>query len=67
MEGKHYVGQTLNILETKMINDLVWVKVTYNPTIKMGYEDRLAEGWFAKSGAPTGWIGGAEMPIIRCK
>jgi hypothetical protein len=67
VEGKHFAGQTLNILETKLINDQLWVKVTYNPTIKMGYEDRFAEGWFAKSGAPTGWIGGAEMPIIGCK
>jgi hypothetical protein len=67
VEGKHYAGQTLNVLETKLINDQVWVKVTYNATIKMGYEDQFAEGWFAKSGAPTGWIGGAEMPLIRCK
>jgi hypothetical protein len=67
VEGKHYAGQTLNVLETKLINDQVWVKVTYNGTIKMGYEDRFAEGWFAKSGTPTGWIGGAEMPKIQCK
>jgi hypothetical protein len=67
VEGKHFAGQTLNILETKLINDQLWVKVTYNSMIKMGYEDRFAEGWFAKSGAPTGWIGGAEIPLIRCK
>jgi hypothetical protein len=35
--------------------------------VKMGYEDRFAKGWFAKSGESTGWIGGTEMPIIRCK
>jgi hypothetical protein len=67
VEGKHYAGQTLNVLETKMINDQLWVKVTYNATIKGGYEDRFTEGWFAKSGEPTGWIGGDEIPLIRYK
>ena len=52
VEGKHFAGQTLNVLETKLINDQLWVKVTYNATIKGGYEDRFTEGWFAKSGEP---------------
>ena len=66
-EGKHFAGETLKVLGTKMINNQLWVNVTYNLTIKAGYEDKFADGRVTPNGSPTGWIGGAETPKINCK
>jgi hypothetical protein len=67
MEGKHFAGETLKVLGTKMVNDQLWVNVTYNLKIKAGYEDQFADGQVMSSGSPTGWIGGADVPEISCK
>jgi hypothetical protein len=66
-EGKHFAGETLKVLESKMIDDRLWVKVTYTLSVKAGYEDNFADGRVTPSGSPTGWIGGTEIPEINCK
>ncbi len=62
--GKHFAGEYLRVLKTKMVGNQLWVKVTYLYTIKMGYEDRFADAKVTRGGASTGWIGGAESPEI---
>jgi hypothetical protein len=66
-EGKHFQGETLKVLGTKMVGDQLWVNVTYTLSVKAGYEDKFADGRVTPSGSPTGWIGGAETPKINCK
>jgi hypothetical protein len=65
--GKHFAGEYLQVLKTKMVGEQLWVKVTYQYTIKGGYEDRFADGQVTRGGEATGWIGGAESPEIRCR
>ncbi len=65
--GKHFLGENLQVLKTKMVGNQLWVKVKYFYTIKMGYEDRFADGQVTRGGESTGWIGGVEAPEIRCK
>jgi hypothetical protein len=67
VEGKHFAGETLKVLGTKMINNQLWVNVTYTLTVKAGYEDKFADGKVTPNGSPTGWIGGVETPKINCK
>jgi hypothetical protein len=67
VEGKHFAGETLKVLGTKMINNQLWVNVTYTLKVKAGYEDQFADGQVMSSGSPIGWIGGAETPKINCK
>ena len=67
VEGKHFAGETLKVLGTKMVGNQIWVNVTYLLTVKIGYEDQFADGRVTPSGSPTGWIGGADMPKINCK
>ena len=67
VEGKHFAGEMLKVLGTKLINNQLWVNVQYQLKIKAGYEDQFADGQVMSSGLPTGWIGGAEKPIINCK
>jgi hypothetical protein len=67
VEGKHFAGETLKVLGTKMINNQLWVNVTYTLSVKAGYEDKFADGRVTPNGSPTGWIGGAETPKINCK
>jgi hypothetical protein len=66
-EGKHFAGETLKVLGTKMVDNQLWVNVTYTLSVKVGYEDKFADGRVTPSGSPTGWIGGAETPTIDCK
>ena len=65
--GKHFAGENLQVLKTKMVGNQLWVKVKYFYTIKMGYEDRFADGQVTRGGQSTGWIGGVEAPEIRCR
>jgi hypothetical protein len=68
VEGKHFQGEVLSVLGTKMVNNQLWVNVKYNFKIKAGYEDSFADGQVSPSGGETiGWIGGAETPKISCK
>ena len=67
VEGKHFAGETLKVLGTKLINNQLWVHVRYQLKIKTGYEDQFADGQVMSSGLPTGWIGGVETPKINCK
>jgi hypothetical protein len=68
IEGKHFQGEVLSVLGTKMVNNQLWVNVKYNFKIKAGYEDKFADGQVSPSGGETtGWIGGAETPKISCK
>ncbi len=67
LEGKHFAGEILKVLGSKMINNQLWVNVTYTFKIKAGYEDQFADGRVTPSGSPTGWIGGAEVHKINCK
>lgn len=67
VEGKHFAGEVLKVLGTKMINNQLWVNVAYQLKVKAGYEDQFADGRVTPSGLPTGWIGGAETPKINCK
>jgi hypothetical protein len=66
-EGKHFQGENLKVLGTKMVGDQLWVNVTYKLSVKAGYEGKFADGRVTPSGSPTGWIGGAETPKINCK
>jgi galactose mutarotase-like enzyme len=59
-----YSGKHGYSVDVQTDNDGIYVASVTIPNVG---EDRFAEGWFAKSGEPTGWIGGAEIPIIRCK
>jgi hypothetical protein len=67
VEGKHFAGETLKVLGTKIVNNQLWVNVTYTLSVKAGYEDQFADGRVTPNGSPTGWIGGAETPTINCK
>jgi hypothetical protein len=68
VEGKHFAGEVLGVLETKTVNNQLWIRVKYNFKIKAGYEDQFADGQVSPSGgAVIGWIGGAETPKISCK
>jgi hypothetical protein len=67
VEGKHFQGEMLKVLGTKMVGDQLWVNVTYTLSVKAGYEDKFADGKVMSSGSPTGWIGGKETPQINCK
>ena len=67
IESKHFAGETLKVLGTKMVNNQLWINVTYDLKIKAGYEDKFADGRVTPNGSPTGWIGGAEVPKINCK
>lgn len=67
VEGKHFAGEVLKVLGTKVINNQLWVNVKYSLAVKPGYEDQFADGRVTPSGSPTGWIGGTETPEISCK
>ncbi len=67
VEGKHFAGELLKVLGTKMVDNQLWVNVTYSLKVKAGYEGQFADGQVMSSGLPTGWIGGAETPEISCK
>jgi hypothetical protein len=67
VEGRHFEGELLQVLGTKIIDNELWVNVTYKLAIKAGYEDKFADGTVMSSGSPTGWIGGGAMPEINCK
>jgi Bacterial SH3 domain len=67
IQGKHFAGETLQVLGTKTIGTQLWVNVKYNLKVKTGYEDQFADGQVTPSGSPTGWIGGVEIPKINCK
>jgi RecG-like helicase len=67
VEGKHFAGEVLTVLGTKLFGNQLWVNVKYNLKVKTGYEDQFADGQVTPTGSPTGWIGGAETPKINCK
>lgn len=67
VQGKHFQGEVLSVLGTQIIDDRLWVNVTYRLQVKTGYEDQFADGQVHSSGVPTGWIGGGEIPKINCK
>ncbi len=67
VEGKHFAGENLQVLKTKIVGNQLWVKVKYAFTIKMGYEHQFADGQVTRNGAATGWIGGVETPEILFK
>jgi hypothetical protein len=67
IEGKHFAGQCLSVLETKMVNNQLWVHVKYSLTIKGGYEGRFPNNNIAPGGVLKGWIGGAVTPEIGFK
>lgn len=67
IQGNHFQGEVLSVLESRVIDDKVWVNVEFKLSIKAGYEDQFADGQVMSSGEPTGWIGGATSPKINCK
>lgn len=67
VQGNHFKGEVLSVLESRVIDNQVWVNVEFKLTIKTGYEDRFADGQVMSSGVPTGWIGGPTAPWINCK
>ncbi|MBL7784982.1 MAG: hypothetical protein JNM36_03695 [Chitinophagales bacterium] len=67
VEGKHFAGELLQVLGTKVLENQLWVNVTYSLKVKAGYESQFADGQVMSSGSPTGWIGGDEIPEIACK
>lgn len=67
VEGKHFAGELLKVLGTKVVENQLWVNVSYSLKVKAGYESQFADGQVMSSGLPTGWIGGAETPEIACK
>jgi hypothetical protein len=67
VEGKHFAGQCLSVLGTKMVNNQLWVNVKYSLTIKGGYEGRFPNNRIEPSSVLTGWIGGAVTPEIGFK
>lgn len=67
VEGKHFQGELLSVLGTKIVDNQLWVNVTYKLKVKTGYESQFADGQVMSAGSPTGWIGGAETPDIECK
>jgi hypothetical protein len=67
VEGKHFAGQCLSVLRTKMVNNQLWVNVKYSLTIKGGYEGRFPNNRIEPGGVLTGWIGGAVTPEIGFK
>lgn len=67
IEGMHFQGELLEVLGTQIVDDQLWVNVTYKLKVKAGYEDQFADGQVMSAGLPTGWIGGAVVPEINCK
>ena len=67
IQGKHFQGEVLSVLESRIIENQLWVNVEYRLSIKAGYEDQFADGQVMSSGVPTGWIGGEILPSINCK
>ena len=67
VEGPHFQGEVLKVLESKVINNELWVNVQFTLQVKTGYEDQFADGQVMSTGSPTGWIGGDVLPLIRCK
>lgn len=67
IEGPHFQGEALKVLGSKIINNQLWVNVEFTLSIKAGYEDQFADGTVMSTGSPKGWIGGEEVPLIRCK
>jgi len=67
VQGKHFQGEVLSVLDSRIIDEVLWVNVTYKLSIKTGYEDQFADATVHSSGVPTGWIGGTEIPKINCK
>lgn len=67
VEGPHFQGEVLKVLDSKIINNELWVNVQFTLQVKTGYEDHFADGQVMSTGSPKGWIGGTEVPLIRCK
>jgi len=67
IQGNHFKGEVLSVLDSKEIDGEVWVNVEFELMIKKGYEDQFADGQVHSSGVPSGWIGGATSPLINCK
>lgn len=67
IEGMHFQGELLEVLGTQIVDDQLWVNVTYKLKVKAGYEGQFADGQVMSMGLPTGWIGGAVVPEINCK
>ena len=67
VEGPHFQGELLEVLGTQIVDDQLWVNVTYKLKVKPGYEAQFADGQVMSVGSPTGWIGGAVVPDINCK
>ncbi len=66
-QGVHFKGELLDVLGTQIIDNKLWVNVAFKLEVKIGYEDRFADGRVTPSGSPTGWIDGYGQPMIRCK
>ncbi len=67
VQGDHFKGEVLSVLDSREIDGEVWVNVEFKLAVKTGYEDQFADGQVHASGEPTGWIGGATSPLINCK
>lgn len=67
VEGPHFQGELLKVLGTQIVDNQLWVNVTYSLKVKKGFEGQFADGQVMSSGSPTGWIGGAVVPQISCK
>lgn len=67
VEGPHFQGEVLKVLDSKIINNELWVNVQFTLQVKTGYEDQFADGQVMSTGSPKGWIGGNVLPLIRCK
>jgi len=67
IEGPHFQGEVVKVLDSKIINNELWVNVEFKLQVKTGYEDQFADGQVMSTGSPKGWIGGVEAPWIRCK
>lgn len=67
IQGPHFKGEVLQVLDSKVIDNQLWVNVTFSLKVKTGYEDQFADGQVMSKGSPTGWIGGVEAPLINCK
>ncbi|MEM6317106.1 MAG: hypothetical protein AAF960_05510 [Bacteroidota bacterium] len=66
-QGKHFQGEVLQVLDSRIIDDLLWVNVEFKLSVKTGYEHQFADGQVLSAGIPTGWIGGITVPVINCK
>lgn len=67
IQGPHFKGEVLQVLDSKVIDNQLWVNVTFSLKVKTGYEDQFADGQVMSKGSPSGWIGGTEAPLINCK